>query len=448
MVQLLPISGDLRVNTVASAVRNVCNATLSLLFTVALFVWGFLVNRKKAWRPDGGTAVFGVAALFLAIVGTALNFLCVHKEDEFVWLPLLIWAVLLWQSFLGWWWWVGAGTGSGLPSDEEYEEEEIARRDAKRERRRREAKEKRKERRVKAQKVWQGVAEAFISPSVSSPVSVSANAEAGMSTSAQLPQTQSRRTRRRNHSNGSLEGDDVGEEDSTPRRPRIHRRSRSLSHSDQSSNGDDVERRSRPDANTASSSGTSSLTLSSSAPNLMSNSDDRLPTRTRTRSSVHTAPRLIPGIVYRWYHCLKTAHNDAARLQAVERVERIRDLGRERRGERQGEERISGWGWSGFDWIGRGRQPENGRQLVVYEMESCDGFTKGREDEDDIHVSQDPENHTSVEHRSYGRTRSPETPVDDSRQQNALHSETAVRPRSFLWWGPLSRWRLQDSTTY
>jgi len=153
VVQLLPISGSLRLNTIASAVENVCNATLSLLFTVALFVWGFLVNRRKAWRTDGGTAVFGVAALTLAVVGTALNFLYVHKEDEFLWLPLLVWAVLLWQSFLGWWWWVGAGSGSGLPSDEDYDDEERVRREAKIERLKREKQERRKESRSRAEKM-------------------------------------------------------------------------------------------------------------------------------------------------------------------------------------------------------------------------------------------------------------------------------------------------------
>ena len=444
VVQLLPISGSLRVNTIASAVRNVCNATLSLLFTVALFVWGFLVNRKKAWRTDGGTAVFGVAALTLAVAGTALNFLYVHKEDEFLWLPLLVWAVLLWQSFLGWWWWVGAGSGSGLPSDEEYDEGERVRREVKRERRNREAQQKRKERRVRAQKMWQGVAGAFIPPSLVSP------AEVGMSTSAGLSQTHSRRTRRRNDSAGSLE--DVDRDDSISRRYRTRHRTRSRSPSDQSSSEDTERRRSRPNAHTASAtSRASELTLSSSAPNLTSNSDDRSPTQTRTRSSVPAGPRLVPGIVYRWYHYLRMAHNDAARLQAAERVERIRDLGRERRGEWDGEERTFGWGWGGlgFNWRrGRVGHPERGRQIPTYEMESYDAGTNGREGKDDIYIPDDPERDASVERRSHRRTRSRETPVDDSVQSNALRREAVIRPSSFWWWGPLSRWRLQDSTAY
>ncbi len=67
-MQLLPISNNANVSLRSTDVRNVCNATLSLLFTLALFIWGLLVNRKQAWRTDGGTAAFGCAALSLAVV--------------------------------------------------------------------------------------------------------------------------------------------------------------------------------------------------------------------------------------------------------------------------------------------------------------------------------------------------------------------------------------------
>lgn len=120
IAQLVPIqtSND-NLNSIASAVRNVCNATLSLLFTASLFIWGFLVNRSQAWRTDGGTAAFGCAALVLAIFSTALTFLYVPREVEYVWLPGLMWSVVLWQSFLGWWWWVGAGSGAHAGSRRE-----------------------------------------------------------------------------------------------------------------------------------------------------------------------------------------------------------------------------------------------------------------------------------------------------------------------------------------
>lgn len=160
VMQLLPISSDQSVMHVASAVRNVCNATLSLLFTIALFIWGVLVNRRQAWRTDGGTAVFGCAALSLALISTALNFIYVHRgEENIAWLQSLMWAVVLWQSFLGWWWWVGAGSGSGLGGDEDLEEK--LRREAKRENRRREARERRQETKKRAKKVWREVTGAF-----------------------------------------------------------------------------------------------------------------------------------------------------------------------------------------------------------------------------------------------------------------------------------------------
>ena len=78
------------------------------------------MNRKRAWRTDGGTAIFGGAAIFLATVNTACNFVAV-KEDGIDWLQHLLYCSILWQTWLGWWWWVGSGMGigevevSGLP---------------------------------------------------------------------------------------------------------------------------------------------------------------------------------------------------------------------------------------------------------------------------------------------------------------------------------------------
>jgi hypothetical protein len=79
---------------------------------MALFIWGFLVNRKRAWRTDGGTGAFGAGAMSLAITSTAVNFVEV-REDNLSWLQNLTWALVLWQSWLGFWWWVGSGMGIG-----------------------------------------------------------------------------------------------------------------------------------------------------------------------------------------------------------------------------------------------------------------------------------------------------------------------------------------------
>lgn len=136
------------------AIRNICNATLSFLFAASLFIWGFLINRKQAWRTDGGTAAFGMGALTLAIMSTALNIIYIPTGDQYVWLPGLMWAVVLWQSFLGWWWWVGAGMGVG-------EVDELLKREEKKERRRKLKKEKRRAQREKARMMWKGVTGAF-----------------------------------------------------------------------------------------------------------------------------------------------------------------------------------------------------------------------------------------------------------------------------------------------
>ncbi|EOR00909.1 hypothetical protein E3P77_01708 [Wallemia ichthyophaga] len=108
-------SSDSTIKT-AESIKNVCNSTLTLLFTAALIIWGGVINRRRAWRTDGGTAAFGVFAIALAVLGTAVNFLIV-KEDEVPWLQSVEWAIVMWQSWLGFWWWVGAGMGIGEVED-------------------------------------------------------------------------------------------------------------------------------------------------------------------------------------------------------------------------------------------------------------------------------------------------------------------------------------------
>ncbi|KAJ3487568.1 hypothetical protein NLI96_g3462 [Meripilus lineatus] len=102
VMQLLPLKDlhDSKLASITAAVQNVCNATLSLLFTVSLLLWGFFVNRKKAWRTDGGTAAFGAGAITLALASTAITFIYIPHKDQYDWLPGLMWAVILWQSFL------------------------------------------------------------------------------------------------------------------------------------------------------------------------------------------------------------------------------------------------------------------------------------------------------------------------------------------------------------
>ncbi|EJD46899.1 hypothetical protein AURDEDRAFT_86895 [Auricularia subglabra TFB-10046 SS5] len=95
------------VQAFADLLRNICNCTLSLLFTIALCMWGFVFNRRAAWRTDGGTAVFGAGAILLAAISSFLNIIVIPEKNRLFWLQPLVWSVVLWQSFLGWWWWVG-----------------------------------------------------------------------------------------------------------------------------------------------------------------------------------------------------------------------------------------------------------------------------------------------------------------------------------------------------
>ncbi|ORX38325.1 hypothetical protein BD324DRAFT_655690 [Kockovaella imperatae] len=110
------LSGSQKVIDISDSIRNILDSTLLLIFTIALVIWGFLVNRRRAWRTDGGTAVFGVGSLLLAVVSTSGNFIAV-AEDGIEWLQHLLFAAILWQTWLGWWWWVGSGMGIGEVED-------------------------------------------------------------------------------------------------------------------------------------------------------------------------------------------------------------------------------------------------------------------------------------------------------------------------------------------
>ncbi|KAH9920906.1 uncharacterized protein B0H18DRAFT_1086262 [Fomitopsis serialis] len=129
VMQLLRVTARHTLLESIVAVQNICNATLSLLFTAALFTWGFLVNRRNAWRMDGGTAAFG---------------------EQYTWMPQLMWAIFLWQSFLGWWWWVGAGMGVG-------EVDELLGREEKRKQKRTQRSTRRRQQRERAETVLRGV---------------------------------------------------------------------------------------------------------------------------------------------------------------------------------------------------------------------------------------------------------------------------------------------------
>lgn len=95
-MQFCSLASNKRAQDLGDAIRGVCNTTLALLFSAALFIWGFGVNRKRAWRTDGGTAAFGAAAIILSGLSVAINFILIFVDD-LTWLPALSWVVVLWQ---------------------------------------------------------------------------------------------------------------------------------------------------------------------------------------------------------------------------------------------------------------------------------------------------------------------------------------------------------------
>lgn len=99
---------NVKVLDLGDAIQNICESTLALLYTIALVVWGTIVNWRRAWRTDGATAMFGAAALFLALVKTVISFVHI-VYDRTYWIQLISWALTVWQSWLGFWWWVSAG---------------------------------------------------------------------------------------------------------------------------------------------------------------------------------------------------------------------------------------------------------------------------------------------------------------------------------------------------
>ncbi|CDW97194.1 hypothetical protein, partial [Sporisorium scitamineum] len=107
---------DAKTNDLGDAIRNICNSTLTLLYTTALLIWGTLVNRRRAWRAGGGTAAFGGGSVGLALINTAISFTEI-KYDRLWWLPNVCWTLTIWQSWLGFWWWVSSGMGIGEVED-------------------------------------------------------------------------------------------------------------------------------------------------------------------------------------------------------------------------------------------------------------------------------------------------------------------------------------------
>ena len=395
-MHVLRMHDDENVAKVASAVQNICNATLSLLFTSALFLWGCVVNRRAAWRTDGGTAAFGAGALALAIVSTALTFLYIPRRDQYGWMPSLTWSVVLWQSFVGWWWWVGAGMGVG-------ELEELLRREEKRQEKRRAKLTRRKVRKERAQTFWKDVTHMFWS---------------GGSRDAEKPAVPPR-AEGEGEGGSSSEGTVSGGEGERER---------------------ERERERRGSEET--------IVEEDSARSVASRQTD---TSTRSGGSGHIARFLnqyrAGRYVYGLYLGLRHAHLTAAREQAVERVERITQAyGSDAE---EGGRPVFGWGLGSFG-VRRHERRRRGKPQVEMEMDEFES-----EDDDERKPWQHEDALPTEAGRGEGdegegqgpRRRVRRRATEDRRTARELH-EDSHRPSSMWWWGPLRRWRLQDSTDY
>lgn len=387
-MQLVPINDsttDGKLTSIASAVQNVCNATLSLLFTASLFIWGLFVNRKQAWRTDGGTAAFGAGALTLALASTVITFIYIPSKDHYVWMPGLMWAVILWQSFLGWWWWVGSGMGVG-------EVDEILRREEKRRKKRKARSDARQMRREKAQTIWRGVTGALGCDPHARRRSRSGDAASG---------TDGEHERRRS---SSREG-----EQASPTSPtrRVTRRPSSL--------------------HTASSSAGSSSAFGRQMQN-------------------YAATRVLYG----WYLRLRHAHLTASREQAEENAEKIQQVYGREGGEAGGGEVVPGAvGW-GLGMYGLRQMRDDGER-----EEGLRGIVES--DDRDDRSSESSSVDIAMEERHDGDTRRRRKRVrrvgSAQLQSPAPLPEPELgpdpnQPSSILYWGPLRRWRLRDSTVY
>ncbi|KAI0753156.1 hypothetical protein C8Q80DRAFT_496691 [Daedaleopsis nitida] len=377
IMHILRIHDNASLVKVATAVQNICNATLSLLFTASLFLWGCLINRSDAWRTDGGTAAFGAGALTLALISTALTFLYIPSRDWYPWMPGLMWAVILWQSFLGWWWWVGAGMGVG-------DVEDLLRREEKRQEKRKLKMAKRMVRKERAQTLWKGMTCAFSSSGRS-------QSENGRPTS------------------------DAGDSSD---------RSSSLS------DGAGAGRQGQSDVARVN----SRETVASSPPGTAAS---------RSVLSRFLNQNRAGRVLYGWYLGLRHAHFKAAREQAAEHIERINQAyGPDAQ---EGGNGVFGWGLGSFGIRREQRrrqeeaQMERAAQEGAYEMDEFES-----DNDEDLRKEQGRSRGGDVE-GSAGEVRARRRVVQPP---NRTLREESHRPSSVWWWGPLQRWRLQDSTEY
>lgn len=400
--------------------------------------------------------MFGMGALGLAVVTTASSFVAV-KEERIDWLQPLIWATVLWQTWLGWWWWVGAGMGIG-------EVEDLIEKSM---RKRRQA-----ARRAHRRDVMQ---------SSGAPVPRRQTSMAGMvknSTSAVVGFTSSLATNMRN--GGSAPGSRGGSahaDETTPANLRIRRPQSAPPRDVEEGMHEDIElgtlRVREPVRDEAH--GSSGSNGSQGRQPQSSNSNSETSSTSRT-PSLH-APRSVGQLVAfpaTWLQVyirrLRRAHEEAINRRAVEQVER-----RARVPTIAGTAITDdGWGLGAF---GVREHHESSRRIheadrvlrdSTDDVDDADG--RGRDDEVDA-AHREGSGTTAVESPSLERRESHMQPgdedwedidsdsTDDEPTQRARTPEVrSSTPRAaperpaatpgWSWWGPLRDWRLEDRSRY
>lgn len=427
-MQLLPIHTDKHVLNVAEVVSNVCNATLSLLFTAALFIWGFYVNRTQAWRLDGGTAAFGAGACFLATAQTVLAFISIPTKNRYTWLPGLLLAIIQWQSFLGWWWWVGAGMGVG-------EVEELVRRAEKRRRRRRRRDARRKERNDAARDWWRTLTLAFGGGSSSGSSSSAGTAQDGRASTSGASSFRSR-------PRPGPEGHTVTSDDESPapasepgpmrvsgrepRGPRTQARHRTPPASTIG-----LQDRSIPLVPTAST--TSTASSSSARPSSLGVPPPlQPPPQTHAQAHPQRQDGDEPGVLRRWYASLSQAHLSASRQQAAAHGQALSEVYGSRGGG-------GGWSLGAFGVREAERRGADGAEAIEGLMVPASGGPSSSLSPSSSRDTQNGDDEKSERRKWRGR----------GRGSQELPPPTVQSEAGGMWsWGPLRKWRLQDSTGY
>lgn len=103
----LNLSNSSRVVYIGSAMSDVTQAVLTLVYNIGLLTWGLGLHRRSAWKVDGGTAGFGLVTCILALFNTVISFIIIRAD--LYWLINVQLALVVWQSWTAFWWWVGSG---------------------------------------------------------------------------------------------------------------------------------------------------------------------------------------------------------------------------------------------------------------------------------------------------------------------------------------------------